>query len=149
MIRGILNVLLITATAAHAAPTFTQRPTVSKQGAGATVTFAVSENTDVEVAILDARSKIVRHLAAGMLGGKTPPPPPLKAGLSQNLVWDGKDDYGEKARGGPFKVRVRAGMGAKLERIVGGDPYAYYSRDMGQGDHATWCITGLDAKRDG
>jgi len=72
-----------------------------------------------------------------------------ETGFSQKLEWDGKDDYGGAAKGGPFKVRVRAGMRAKLERIVVGDPYAYYSREMGQGDHATWCITGLDAKSDG
>ncbi|MFO7900369.1 MAG: hypothetical protein R6V58_15075, partial [Planctomycetota bacterium] len=37
----------------------------------------------------------------------------------------------------------------KLDRIVGGDPYAYYSRQMGRGDHAAWRITGLEAKSDG
>src|SRR5690606_3869689 len=46
-------------------------------------------------------------------------------------------------------VRVRAGMGVKLDRIVGGDPYAFYSKEMGQGDHAAWRITGLEAKADG
>jgi hypothetical protein len=40
-------------------------------------------------------------------------------------------------------------MGVKLEQIVGGDPYAFYSGEMGQGDHARWGITGLEAKPDG
>jgi DNA-binding beta-propeller fold protein YncE len=128
---------------------FSTRPTARKANGKTTISFAVSGKTDVEVAILDAKGKVVRHLAAGVLGAKTPPPAPLKPGLSQSLTWDGQDDYGAKATGGPFKARVRAGMGVKLERIVGGDPYAYYSKEMGQGDHAAWRITGLEAKSDG
>jgi len=106
--------------------------------------------TDVEVAILDARGNVVRHLAAGVLGGESPPPSPLKAGLSQSLEWDGKDDFGSPV-GDPaaLTVRVRAGMGVLLERVAGGDPYAFYSRQMGQGDHAAWKITGMDVKPDG
>ena len=46
-------------------------------------------------------------------------------------------------------VRVRAGMSVKLDRIVGGDPYAYWSEWSGQGDHAQWMMTGLEAKSDG
>ncbi len=128
---------------------FSTKPTAKKAGGKVTISFAVDRKTDVEVSVLDAKGRVVRHLAAGVLGGKTPPPAPLKTGLSQSLEWDGKDDYGQAAKGGPFKVRVRAGMGAKLERIVGGDPYAYYSKEMGQGDHAAWRITGLEAKPDG
>ena len=36
--------------------------------AALTISFAVSKATDVEVAVLDAAGKVVRHLAAGMLG---------------------------------------------------------------------------------
>jgi hypothetical protein len=73
--------------------------------------------------VLDSQGKIVRHLAAGVLGGKNPPPEPLKAGLSQMLEWDLKDDNGKTVPGGSFKVQVRAGMGAKFGKIFGTSPY--------------------------
>jgi len=105
---------------------FTEKPAVTTAGTKVTITFAVSAATDVEVAILDAKGKVVRHLAAGVLGAKTAPPPPLKPGLSQSLIWDGKDDFGKPAVGGPFTVRVRAGAGVKLGRFVGAeDPYTF------------------------
>jgi len=68
--------------------------------------------------VLNSDGKIVRHLAAGLLGGKNPPPEPLKAGLSQTLSWDGNDDLGKLAGTGPFKVQVRLGMGANLDRFI-------------------------------
>ena len=46
-------------------------------------------------------------------------------------------------------MRIRAGMGVKLTQIVGGDPYALYSKEMGQGDHSGWRVTGLETKSDG
>jgi len=129
---------------------FTAPPTVERAGGKITVRFALSTAADVEVAILGADGTVVRHLAAGVLGGKTPPPAPLKPGLRQHLAWDGTDDDGRPlSDASACSVRVRAGMGVRLERIVGGDPYAYYSRQMGQGDHAAWRITGLEAKPDG
>jgi NHL repeat len=128
---------------------FSTAPSARKAGGKIVISFTVSAATDVEVAILDARSKVVRHLAAGVLGAKMPPPPPLKPGLSQKLEWDGNDDYGQKVSGGPFSVRVRAGMGARLEKIVGGDPYAFYSQQSGQGDHFQWKMAGLESKSDG
>ncbi len=89
---------------------FSAGPAAARAGKGARITFAVSAPTDVEVAVLDAKGEIVRHLAAGVIGGKGTPPKPLKAGLAQKLEWDGKDDAGKAAAGAPFKVRVRAGM---------------------------------------
>jgi DNA-binding beta-propeller fold protein YncE len=92
----------------------------------------------VEVAVLDAQGKVVRHLAAGALGAQTAPPEPLKAGLSQSLEWEGRDDLGKPAAGGPFKVRVRAGTTVKLGGFVG-DPevlesgvYGLATDDKGQ-----------------
>lgn len=129
---------------------FVAGPAAKQSGDKTLVSFAVNARTDVEVAILDARGKVVRHLAAGVLGGEDPPPHPLAAGLAQSLEWDGLDDYGKPVAGAQgLAVRVRAGMGVALERIAGGDPYAFYSREMGQGDHAAWRITGLEAKPDG
>lgn len=46
-------------------------------------------------------------------------------------------------------VRVRAGMGVCLDQIAGGDPYAYFSEEMGHGDHSPFGINGLEAKPDG
>jgi len=137
------------AMAGEGAVTFKAQPKVSRTGDSVTVSFAVDRTTDVEVAILDAKGKVVRHLAAGVLGGKTPPPPPLEPGLSQSLAWDGRDDYGDQARGGPFSIRVRGGMGVRLEKIVGGDPYAFFSREIQHHNHSIWTIAGLDAKPDG
>ena len=50
---------------------------VAADGKRVKISFAVDQPTDVEVAVVDARGKVVRHLAAGMLGGKAPPPAPL------------------------------------------------------------------------
>ncbi|HOX05914.1 MAG TPA: hypothetical protein PK280_05895 [Planctomycetota bacterium] len=102
---------------------FAAKPAAAKDGDKVKITFTVSAPTDVEVAVLGADGKAVRHLAAGVLGAKNPPPEPLAAGLAQSLVWDGKDDAGKPAAGGPFKFRVRAGMSAKFGRIIGTSPY--------------------------
>jgi len=105
--------------------TFTAKPRAAKHGDGARIAFAVSGPTDVEAAVLDANGKVVRHLAAGVLGRKLAAPP-LKPGLAQTLVWDGKDDFKKPAKGGPFSVRVRAGTGVKLGRFIGAeDPYTF------------------------
>ncbi len=113
-------------------------------------TFELDALTDVELAIVDpATSIVVRHLAAGVLGPNVPPPLAPNS-VAQKIEWDGKDDYGQPiADPAKLAVRVRAGMSAKLDRIVGGDPYAYWSEFSGQGDHAQWMITGLEAKSDG
>ncbi|QDU28578.1 SMP-30/Gluconolaconase/LRE-like region [Anatilimnocola aggregata] len=114
------------------------------------VTFELNRLTDVEVALVDpASSLVVRHLAAGVLGDN-PPPPLVAKSRSQKIAWDGKDDYGlPVADPAKLTVRVRAGMSVKLDRIVGGDPYAFWSELSGQGDHAQWMVTGLEAKSDG
>ncbi len=98
------------------------KPVVGREGGGVTIGFAVSGTTDVEVAVLGAEGKVVRHLAAGVLGGEKAPPEPLVAGLAQKVIWDGKDDFGKAAEKGPFQVRVRAGMGVKFGRLIGEDP---------------------------
>jgi len=78
--------------------------------------------------VVDAKGGVVRHLAAGVLGGENPPPAPLKKGLSQSVEWNGKDDFGRKASGGPFKLRVRAGQGVKFGRFIGEDPCNFGSQ---------------------
>jgi hypothetical protein len=104
---------------------FAKPPTVAKVAEQWRVAFEVSGPTDVEVAVLDGGGKVVRHLAAGVLGAPNPPPEPLKPGLSQTLAWDGRDDFGKPAGNGPFKVRVRAGTGVSFSRLLGADPYNF------------------------
>jgi DNA-binding beta-propeller fold protein YncE len=101
---------------------YSTKPTASRNGEKTKIDFAVSAPTDVEVAVLGADGAVVRHLAAGVLGAKNPPPLPLKEGLAQSVEWDGKDDAG-KTVPGPVKVRVRAGMSVKFGKIIGTSPY--------------------------
>lgn len=110
-------------------PRFTVQPTARATAAGAAISFAVSAPTDAEVSVLDAQGKVVRHLAAGLLG-KNAPEPFRKDSLAQTISWDGKDDNGNQvlgrssgvaSGGGGFKVRVRLGVAPRFERIVGWD----------------------------
>jgi hypothetical protein len=116
---------LVLTPSVRAAETFGTPPTAVAAKEGLKITFAVAEPTDVDVAVLDAKGKVVRHLAAGMLGGKSPPPAPLAAGLAQELFWDGKNDVGRPAAGGPFQVRVRAGLTPTFGRTIGDSPYNF------------------------
>ncbi|HOX07375.1 MAG TPA: hypothetical protein PK280_13315 [Planctomycetota bacterium] len=116
-------ILLSAACSAAGEVGFATKPTAAKAGENVKIDFALSAPADVEVAVLGADGKIVRHLAAGVLGAKNPPPEPLKAGLVQSLQWDGRDDFGKPATGGPFKVRVQAGMSVKFGKILGTSPY--------------------------
>jgi len=118
-------VLLGTGTVRAAEASFKVKPVAAKSGPGATIGFTLSASADVEVSILNSKGAVVRHLAAGVLGGKNAPPAPLKPGLEQSLTWDGKDDLGKPAGDGPFQVRVRAGSGVKLGRFLGDDPYTF------------------------
>ncbi len=120
---SVMGLALTASTGLGGETQFAVKPSAEKAGDKVKIAFTVSAPTDVEVAVLDARGKVVRHLAAGVLGGQKPPPEPLKAGLAQALEWDGRDDFGKPAVGGPFKVRVRAGLGAKFGRTVSDSPY--------------------------
>ncbi|MHC4916496.1 MAG: flagellar hook assembly protein FlgD, partial [Planctomycetota bacterium] len=102
-------------------PSFAGKPVVEQAAGGVKITFSVAEPTDVEVAILDAGGRVIRHLAAGMLG-ENAPAPLKKDSLEQELVWDGKDDAGKPAAGA--KVRVSLGMKPKLEKMLGDNPAA-------------------------
>lgn len=98
--------------------TFTKPPTASLKDGKINISFDVSTSTDVEVAILDKDGKIVRHLAAGVLGGPSNPPAPLSAGLSQSLTWNGTDDLGKPVPQGSYTVRVRLGVRPEFERSI-------------------------------
>ncbi|HPD14886.1 MAG TPA: hypothetical protein PLE19_08050 [Planctomycetota bacterium] len=122
--------LVGTALAGEVKPDFAQKPTVRTDGAKRLVEFAVNAPTDAEVSILDVQSNVVRHLAAGALGGQNAPPPPLRPGLTQSLEWDGSDDLGQPAKGAPFKAYVRLGAQAVFSGIIGG-PEAIASKVYG------------------
>ena len=108
-------------TAAAAVPAFTQQPAATRTGAMVKISFAVSAPTDVAVFVEDTQGKVVRHLAAGVLG-KNAPAPLTPNALAQSLEWDGKADWGKPAGNGPFKVRVALGLGAKYDKPVISDP---------------------------
>jgi hypothetical protein len=104
------------------APTFTKKPTAVKSGDGLMIDFEVDRFTDVAVTVEDAKAKVVRHLAAGVLGKNAPEP--LRANkLAQSILWDGKDDFGKAATGGPFAVRIRLGMKPEFDGFVLYNPH--------------------------
>jgi NHL repeat-containing protein len=109
--------------AAEAPPEFTTGPTVRRDGNGARISFAVGAATDVEVAILNGKDEVVRHLAAGVLGPNAPTP--LKRGaLEQALVWDFKDDRGKRVPAGRYSVRVGLGLEPKFDKVLKSDPHS-------------------------
>jgi hypothetical protein len=134
----LLSLALLGSAAHAAAPSFATPPKVARAGDKVSITFAVAAPTDVEVAVLDAQGKVVRHLAAGVLGGVNPPPPPLAPGLAQTLTWDGRDDASNQCAVSseqsatptpdtrhlpPFSIRVRAGTQLSVGAIVASDPF--------------------------
>lgn len=130
---------------------FVETPQLARQPDKSYVaTFALNRAADVEVAIIDTQSqKVVRHLAAGLLGNAAPAPL-VRGVLAQRIDWDGKDDF-RRPITDPMKlaVRVRVGMRVKLVQMVGGDPYTFFSADMPHGDHSPWGINGVELKPDG
>ena len=82
---------------------FVQKPSATAAGKGAKIAFELSAPTDIEVAVLSADGKVVRHLAAGVLGGKSPPPEPLKAGLAQECSGTARTTSASRRSGGPSR----------------------------------------------
>src|SRR5262249_16770347 len=121
----LLATVFFTGTVTAQELSFKNPPTATKQGEKTVIAFTLSQPSDVEVAVLDGSGKVVRHLAAGVLGKKEAPPEPLKPGLAQSLAWDGKNDQGKPAGQGPFKARVRAGMRVEFGRTIGDSAYNF------------------------
>lgn len=97
---------------------FVKQPAATTAGRETRIRFSVAAATDAEVAVLDTAGNPVRHLAAGLLGTNAPEPFKRNS-LDQELVWDGCDDAGRPASGGPFQARVRLGLQPRLDKIVG------------------------------
>jgi outer membrane protein assembly factor BamB len=115
-------VFCLTVSAAPAQPAFAKKPTAVRAGEATKIEFTVDRAADVAVTIEDARGKIVRHLAAGVLGKNAPEP--LKSdSFAQSLLWDGKDDFGKAAAGAPFQVRVQLGMKPVFDRFLLYNPH--------------------------
>jgi hypothetical protein len=92
---------------------------------GVRISFAVDRYVDAAVSVEDTRGRVVRHLAAGVLGDS--PPSPFRAGsLEQSLLWDGRDDEGAQVLSGSppgtFNVRVALGMKPTFEKLLGSNP---------------------------
>jgi hypothetical protein len=114
---GFLLLAVLPMAGAAEPPRFAAPPTVTRAGEEVRIAFAVNRATDVAVEILDAKGGVVRHLAAGVLGPN--PPAPLQPNtLRQSVVWDGKDDAGKEAAGGPFQVRVGIAMRPAFDRFL-------------------------------
>jgi hypothetical protein len=127
----VIPVTLLLAGAGFAENTgFAVKPTATRKGSITKIAFAVTAPTDVEVAVLDPGGKVVRHLAAGVLGATNAPPAPLTPGLVQSLEWDGRDDAGQPAlsqtqgaaAGAAFKMRVRLGLKPEFDGFLLDNP---------------------------
>ena len=110
-------------SAGHTADAFAKQPTAVKSGDTIKIEFTADHYTDVTIRIEGAKGKIIRHLVAGVLGKN--PPAPLEANTrAQSVIWDGKDDFGRAASGGPFQARVQLGMKAEFDRFLMHNPHA-------------------------
>ncbi|MBL8028404.1 MAG: T9SS type A sorting domain-containing protein [Fibrobacteres bacterium] len=110
-VQVVIVTVCMAVAAIWSAPSFVKTPSLSQVNDSAVISFSVNEPIDVEVAIVNSNGKIVRHLAAGVLGGAYPPPAPLTAGLSQSVKWDYNDDNGNHVPWGEtYKARVRLGV---------------------------------------
>jgi len=122
-------ILVLAGTGLSAAEVeFLEQTTIVRVGDKYKIDFAVSGKIDVEVSIVDSQGKVVRHLAAGVLGAQIAPPAPLGPGLTQQVLWDGKDDVGQAVDGsahGPFSVRVRLGTGVQFDGFLGENPFHF------------------------
>jgi len=96
---------------------FAEKPSLRRQGDDWVISFAVKAACEATVLVRGADGKIIRHLASGVLGDNAPPP--LRPGsLSQQIVWDGKDDRGRPAPPG-WKVEVCLGLHARMDKALG------------------------------
>jgi outer membrane protein assembly factor BamB len=120
LLSGLLAEVLI---AGEPAPGFATKPTAAKSGDAIKIEFAADRLTDVAVTIEDAKGKIIRHLAGGVLG-KNAPEPLQPNSRTQSLAWDGKDDFGKPAVAGPLTARVQLGMKPEFDRFLMHNPHA-------------------------
>lgn len=127
----ILTIIAVLAGILAAAPLFVQEPVITVNPSGGYwIEFQLSEAIDIDVSVVDtATDKVVRHVAAGLLGANAPAPL-AKDSLHQKLAWDGTDDLLRPVTLTAVRARVRGGLSLALDTIVGENNYAFY-RAMG------------------
>ena len=76
------------------------------------IPFAISQDTDVRIAVYDVKGSLVRTLDLGWLPAGTYASP-TKAGH-----WDGTNDRGEAVASGAYWYRVRAGSFFETRRMI-------------------------------
>ena len=125
MVMTILT-LVLAASGTVSAEQHLREATVRQTAAGHEVSFVVEEPVDVTVRIVDARGRVVRHLACGMVGLEKAAAPFAPKALSQKIVWDGKDDEDEPVEVEGCSAVVLAGMEATFDRLLleGHDTFA-------------------------
>ncbi|HUW55638.1 MAG TPA: hypothetical protein VMZ92_03315, partial [Planctomycetota bacterium] len=117
--RTVLTAIgLLAGVSAEAAAGVTQLDVRAGAGKSAVVRFTVDRATDVTVRIVDADGKVVRHLAAGMVGLDRAATPLAPGKLSQEIPWDGTDDAGKKVSAAGCRASVATGMHAKFDRFI-------------------------------
>ncbi|HUT36040.1 MAG TPA: hypothetical protein VNE39_21310 [Planctomycetota bacterium] len=137
--RALVPVVVLVVVVESGELSFTSKPTVRRAGNRVAIEFAVDRATDVAVYVEDPSGKVLRHLAAGVLGPNAPEPL-SKDSLKQTLMWDGTDDLGNAVAPGPVRVRVCAGMQVRY----GGVAFAKEA-----GPNAIVDVTGLAVRPDG
>jgi len=109
---------------------FAQKPVVAIDGDRVTIAFTSKAYCGVTVAIEDADSKIIRHLASGVLG-KNAPGPFQQNLLKKTIVWDGKDDQGKYVDDkDSIIVRVSFGLKPQFEKSLYQSPYKRFGRNQ-------------------
>ena len=107
---------------------FTEKPSISRKGDRVTIRFTSKGFCDATVVIERKDGRIIRHLASGVLGPEVPAPFE-KNSLEQNLVWDGKDDFGRYVdKREDIHVRVSLGLKPQFERTLFWSPKRRHSR---------------------
>ncbi len=108
-----------------AEPKFTKEPKIVLNNENAVISFEVSEDTDVTIAVYDEAKKIIKHIAAGKIGKDIKSPKPLATGLAQELTWNYTDDFGKKVKSTKYEVKVSIGGSVIFEGFIGEDPYLF------------------------
>jgi hypothetical protein len=107
---------------------FTEKPKVTRDGDIVVITFTSKDYCDVTVAIENSSGKIIRHLASGVLGDNAPVQF-KKSSLSQQIVWDGKDDQGKLTDNkNDLTIRVSLGLKPMFEKNLYWSPYKRISQ---------------------
>ncbi|HID28994.1 MAG TPA: hypothetical protein EYP19_03210, partial [Desulfobacterales bacterium] len=108
---------------------FAESPRARARSGRIEITFTSEAYCDVAVAIEDSDGRIVRHLAAGVLGPNAPLPL-QKNTRTQRILRDSKDDIGRyvKVFDG-LRARVSLGLQARLERVLFWSPMKRVSRN--------------------